>query len=293
MGGRQFWTSQVGLTPNFLRDRRQSAYSSLPSVLVTRQRRLLITTVTSIVSGTTAYALSIWAGAAVFTWAFLLGIMVQGLALGVPAVDHVRLERKHEREEQERAQEEKERTQEYLAERIKIRVALNDALDPIVGQIAQIAAAGSRREKRPLQDQILPMILNSASGVIGPARARSCWFELEDGSPCRLVPKLHAGRAGPPSTVFVEGTQEGDAVFRILKSNQHRICEDLARDPPVGFDRTRSRDYRTFIAVPVVAGTTLFGMLTVDALLPGDLTEDDAALLRIFAGLLAAARAGD
>jgi hypothetical protein len=173
---------------------------------------------------------------------------------------------------------------------IDMRVAMNDALDPIVRQLGKIAVSG-RRDRDELREQTVPMVLYSAALLIGPDRVRACWFELDEGSPRALRPVLHEGRAGGPRTTFVEGTQAGDSVLELLTSNAHRFCKDVRVDPPPGWDPTHPHDYQTFLAVPVVAGTKAYGLLTVDSLVPGDLTEGDVPLLRLLAGLLADALA--
>ncbi|MGI8691322.1 MAG: hypothetical protein ACR2JK_00245 [Geodermatophilaceae bacterium] len=48
-----------------------------------------------------------------------------------------------------------------------------------------------------------------------------------------------------------------------------------------GGSSSGSHEYRTFVAVPVTAGNTASGMLTIDAPNAGDLTGDDAGLLRL------------
>jgi hypothetical protein len=174
---------------------------------------------------------------------------------------------------------------------VDMRVAMNDALDPIVRQLGRIATAG-RRERDELREQTIPMILYSASLLIGPERVRACWFRLHSWrGRRRLRPELSEGRADALRTEFVEGTPSGDSVFELLTHNMHRFCEDVLISPPPGWDPKHPHEYRTFISVPVVAGNTAFGLLTVDSLLPGDLTEGDVPLLRLLAGLLADALA--
>lgn len=175
---------------------------------------------------------------------------------------------------------------------VDMRVAMNDALDPIVRQLGRIAVAGSRRERDELREQTIPMVLYSASLLIGPERVRACWFRLHDGrGPRRLVPELSEGRADALRTEFLEGTPSGDSVLDLLTRNTHRFCHDVRAAPPPGWEPGHPHEYRTFISVPVVAGNTAFGLVTVDSLLPGDLTDGDVPLLRLLAGLLADALA--
>jgi hypothetical protein len=174
---------------------------------------------------------------------------------------------------------------------VDMRVAMNDALDPIVRQLGKIAVAGSRRERDELREQTIPMVLYSASLLIGPDRVRACWFRLDQRRPRTLRPELSEGRADVTRTTFIEGTPVGDSVFELLTNNVHRFCEDVSVSPPPGWDAAHPHEYRTFLSVPVIAGSTAFGLLSVDSLLPGDLTEGDVPLLRLLAGLLADALA--
>src|SRR6266568_7596294 len=114
---------------------------------------------------------------------------------------------------------------------IDMRVAMNDALDPIVRQLGKIAVSG-RRDRDELREQTVPLVLYSAALLIGPDRVRACWFRLDEGSPRALRPALHEGRAGGPSTTFVEGTPAGDSVFDLLSRNVYRFCEDVRAAPP-------------------------------------------------------------
>ena len=173
--------------------------------------------------------------------------------------------------------------------RVDTFLRMNDALDPIVRLLGEIALESNKVERNKLRAQAVPLVLNSATQLIGPDRARACWFLLEAGPPKRLVPTSATGRAGSPSTTFVEGTDAGDAAIAMVLNDEDRICEDIRTDPPPGWDSGKERDYRTFVSVAVIAGDRAYGMLTLDALEPGDLNRDDMRLLRLMAGALAVA----
>ena len=71
---------------------------------------------------------------------------------------------------------------------VDMRVAMNDALDPIVRQLGRIAVAGNRRERDELREQTIPMVLYSASLLIAGVR----------GARARIVDQTSAG--GPIRT---------------------------------------------------------------------------------------------
>lgn len=173
--------------------------------------------------------------------------------------------------------------------RVETRVAMNDALDPILRLLGNLALETDPRHHEELRAQAVPLVLATAAEFIGPPRSRSCWFRLEQGARVRLVPVESVGRAGSPTTTFTSGTRAGDAAIGMVLADEDRLCQDIASDPPPGWDSTKDRDYRTFISVSVIAGDTAYGMLTLDAVDPEVLTVEDKGLLRLMAGMLAVA----
>ena len=177
-----------------------------------------------------------------------------------------------------------------LEARADTRAAVNDALDPILRQLGKISAERSKPARDRLIAQSIPFVLNAASNLIGAERSRACWFELTDDAPPRLVPQLDAGRSGSASTIFEPNTQSGDAAIGMVLAGENLLCRDIDTEPP-GWDSSKQRDYKTFISVSVTAADTVFGMLTLDALEAGDLTNDDLHMLGLMASALAAALA--
>jgi GAF domain-containing protein len=75
-------------------------------------------------------------------------------------------------------------------------------------------------------------------------------------------------------------------VWQAVDRDEPRFYEDLDRQAPPGYDRSKPRRYRTFITVPVRSGNTPVGLLTINAPTPGDLTRDDVDTLLMIAALL-------
>jgi GAF domain-containing protein len=173
--------------------------------------------------------------------------------------------------------------------RVETRVAVNDALDPVVHLLGNLSREPVGPQRHQMRAQAIPLVLATAAELIGPERSRACWFPLRPGPPARLEPADFAGRAGAPSRVLTEGTVVGDAAIRLVLTGGDFLCEDVTTDPPPGWDHDKELEGRTFIAVSVTAGDTAFGMLTLDAGEPRSLSVDDVGLLRLMAGLLAVA----
>ncbi len=180
-------------------------------------------------------------------------------------------------------------TEREIEARAETRLALNDALEPVVTLLGNLALEPGEHERAEMREKAVTLVLTTAADLIGPDRSRACWFRLEEGPPKTLVPAEHAGRAGSANTTFVEGTPAGDAAIGMVLDDGDRLCGDIEDDPPPGWDSAKERDYRTFISVSVIAGDTAYGMLTLDALEPDELTVEDKGLLRLMAGVLAAA----
>jgi hypothetical protein len=130
------------------------------------------------------------------------------------------------------------------------------------------------------------VVLAVAAEVLGADRLRACFFALVDGRPPRLVPAGFHGRAEAPRTTFVGGTSLGEHAIELITRREDLFCPDARADPPPGW-QPGGHAYRTFIAVPVTTEARAFGIMTIDGLQVGDLTEADVSAVRVFARLLA------
>lgn len=246
------------------------------------RRRIYLTTAVSVVSVGLVALAGAGAGAngPLKPWWITLGIVMSVVGAAVPGYEQLRKERMR-----------KDAEQAAIEAAVAMRVTLNDALDPIVRQLGRIATAPGRHERGNLRSATVPMILDSAAHLIDAERVRACWFELVEGKPRRLEPAQYAGRADEPLTVFEEGTVEGDSAFAMIRHNQSVVATDVDAEPPPGWRGSARHGYRSFVAVPVVAGHRAFGMLTVDAIDADGVTGAEVPFVRLLAGLLADALA--
>jgi hypothetical protein len=166
------------------------------------------------------------------------------------------------------------------------RQELQDLLAPVISLIGQITAESQPDQRRQHQVEIRRLITDSASDYIGGARTRACFFEYRSGPPAELVPISWKGRDSRPLTVFREDTDRGDSVIKMLQERKSIFYQNLDLDAPPGFPA--HKPYKTFIATTVAGGDKIFGMLAIDGLSVGDLTEHDEVLMRLLAQLLSA-----
>nr|WP_255426848.1 GAF domain-containing protein [Pseudonocardia sp. C8] len=133
------------------------------------------------------------------------------------------------------------------------------------------------------------MTVGFAAEYVGPERSRSCFYGLEDdpetgGRTLRL--RAWHGRNKPPRARFDPADPAEAQVFALVDSLDSMIVTDVQAIHLLGW--TDIAEYRTFIAVTVAAGERPLGLLTLDSLHPGDLSDEDLDLVRLFAQLLAA-----
>jgi hypothetical protein len=180
--------------------------------------------------------------------------------------------------------------------RAQMRIALEDALEPFTALLVQVALArGSERIR--LRGEAIQLALTSIAQLsvfaghqeyAAPRRVRVCLFLLNPGPPRRLVPSSFAGRSGAPNVTFDSSTRAGQAMLRIVDDGWV-LMEDTSRQTLVPWwDEERS--YRTYAAGPLPGSEgSPIGLLTVDALAPGELSGLDLPLLRVIAHLLSLA----
>jgi GAF domain len=173
------------------------------------------------------------------------------------------------------------------AARAAMRIALEDALDPFVHLVSRLAEARGS-DKARLRGAAIQLAVATVAALAGVERVRVCFFVLDEGPPRRLQAERFAGRAGAPDVVFVEGTSAGDAALRMLRRGTWNYVADLAEEPR-RFWWDADRRYRTFLAGPVATPEKVIGLLTLDALRPGELAHVDLTLVRLLTDLLALA----
>ena len=254
----------------------------MPWVRIPPKRRIYITTGVGVASVALVAVSGAEAGndGSLQPWWIALGIAMSIVGAAVPGYEQIRKERQRKSAEQA-----------AIDAAVEMRVTINDALDPIVRQLGRIATAANRQERGNLREATVPMILDSAAHLIKGRRVRASLFRIAEGRPRRLEPAQYAGRADAPVTVFKEGTTDGDLVFAMIRNNEHLQSSDVDRHPPKGWHGSAEHGYRSFVAVPVVAGQTAYGMLTVDAMNVGGVSSSEVPFVRLLAGLLAAALA--
>lgn len=181
---------------------------------------------------------------------------------------------------------------ERLEARSETRVVLGDALDPLMLELAELAATKSKLERKGRDKALLQTVLAAATGLgEDGARTRASYFEYregEAGEPAELVHQKSTGRAVQAKARFVEHHRSGDVAIDIVRSDGYLFCDDVDESAPEGWEPSERGEYKTFASVAVVAGGHPYGMLTLDSPNPGDLADEDRQLLHVYGRILAA-----
>jgi len=215
----------------------------------------------------------------------VLGAVFTGVAAGVPMWQQARAARARA-----------DAVTSARVARAQMRIAIEDALDPFTALLLQLTTARGVERTR-LKGEAIQVALTTVAQLsvftgpdelAGSHRVRACLFTVDQGPPRRLVPQSYAGRAGAPTTVFDESTRAGQSLFRILDDDWQIVADTEAERNTPWWNEQHA--YRSYAAGPVPGPNgSVVALLTLDALLPGELTGLDLPLMRLIAHLLSLA----
>jgi hypothetical protein len=212
----------------------------------------------------------------------LLWIVVQALATAaaflIPQVRQIRSEQRQALAEERE-----------FDTRVEVELAFNDALEPVVRLLGELAQETDRGQRELFRAQAVPLVLTTTAQLTGQDRVRACWYALDPGPPQRLLPQESLGRAGAVTTAFARGTPAGDAALDLVTDNRQLLVVDLPAEQPGLWRLDDSTASRSLVVVAVTVGNVAHGMITLDALEPDSFDADDVALVRLMAGLLGTA----
>jgi hypothetical protein len=170
-------------------------------------------------------------------------------------------------------------------------IKVHKLLVPYSRLLAKVVAEADRNKRRILQEKMKQVAVDCALDHMQGTEPRSCFYTYrhsEDPMERKLVlDGTWRGRNADPRNEFVAGDDAGNEALRVLDSRETKFVRDADEDPPPGW--RRDRDYRTYIQVAVVSGSTPFGLLMADAVNAGGLTELDRRLIELIALLLGCA----
>jgi hypothetical protein len=180
-----------------------------------------------------------------------------------------------------------------VAARVKARLQITRTLGPILWDMMESTIDDPKARDK----EIIKVVVSAAAQIVGPGGedlpTRSCYYELvEENNLTKLVRKEEYGRDDPAKTTFDSSTERGRVAIELAKTRDATLCKNVKKKKliPTGWSDDGDTSYKTFISAGVVAPRTAYGMLTVDAPKPGDLSEYDKSVVNFLALILALGR---
>ncbi|HKR49265.1 MAG TPA: GAF domain-containing protein [Pseudonocardiaceae bacterium] len=172
------------------------------------------------------------------------------------------------------------------------QLVLRSVLLPLTDIFDRIITAPDETDRMEAKGAAKQAVVNSVVQFTDVPRARACYFDYKhDGPEKRLTCRIYAGRDSKPQREFSSINPSHTEIFRLLESRRSELKENISLE-----DSTRFPDidftYQTYISVPVATSTEIFGLLTLDALYPGQLLPQHEKEMLLLAQLLGIALAG-
>jgi putative methionine-R-sulfoxide reductase with GAF domain len=173
---------------------------------------------------------------------------------------------------------------------LKYQEQIGDGLEPLLQQLVVVSESLPGEARNKELASLVRVAIEAARHMAGQRRVRATYYRVHPRKgPKResLLATHYTGRGTKPKTQFTRGSDAGDYVFKALGDNETIFVKDTQDCDLPGWNRSRVRDYKTFISVPVRGEQRVYGMLTVDAPTVGELTGNDEMFVRCVGLLLA------
>lgn len=262
-------------------------------------------TVLAVFGAVLAFGAGFWAfsvedDATRVAWLFVVGVLGTLLAVIMPIwetrASHRRitilegdLKDAEEREAQAAEDAKREGREEFL-------LVVDFAVRPLLEKLGPLVRSRLVTTKNRLATELKGMALSALKEVIDPSipRLRANYFKVKY-PPSGDGPYLQdpVSTATAPRDRFDLGNKslESDAILDMLGQAGYVFTPDCIEEPPVGFDTTKERAYRTFISAAAYDGMDVDGMISVDSPESGSLTEADATVVQLVATIIAISEA--
>jgi GAF domain-containing protein len=172
------------------------------------------------------------------------------------------------------------------------QLVLRSVLLPLTDIFDRIITAPSETGKIEAKGAAKHAVVNSVVQFADVPRARSCYFDYEhNGQDKRLLCRIYAGRDARPRTEFSSANPCHTEIFTLLEERRSEFKEDITLERNARFPLDRNYNYKTYISVPVATSAEIFGLLTLDALHPGELLPQHEKEMLLLAQLLGIALA--
>lgn len=151
------------------------------------------------------------------------------------------------------------------------------------------SSPAAARQKIPL---VRLAAADLSSGIPGAEEVRASVYTLTRDA-CgkyQMIDPATRGRPEDAVTAFRAADEPGHSIWKRLAAPD-KNCEIFNEGDPVPDFEWQAKTYKTFVTLPIRTGNAVFGMLTANALKPGDLSELDRVAFIAAARILALAEA--
>lgn len=172
-----------------------------------------------------------------------------------------------------------------------LATALNNTGQPLIAALGNVTACEAPEDADRAVAVLIDRAVSLAQSVLATtsdSQTRAAFYSIEGD---RLERKKWYGWTGStaPRTDFTRGRSEHDnEVVRFVHGENALLVDNLEERPPPHFVDCRGRVYKSFVSVPVRAGTKSYGLLTADSDRAYALTGNHRGFLMLIAGVLGA-----
>lgn len=171
------------------------------------------------------------------------------------------------------------------AERIRIATVTNGAFLSTLAALQDLAGLDPD-ERRTTISGFRQKVVERACDLVKDDQPRAAYFRVDDlTAPLRTMSPRGAiaqrSRTDEFTTEFDEASGTEPGVWRLVDDADRALLREEVELP--------GKAYRSYISAPVRAGGIPFGMLTLNVLEPGGLSEEDRDFVLVLARLLAVA----
>ena len=171
------------------------------------------------------------------------------------------------------------------AERIRIATVTNGAFLSTLAALQDLAGLDAD-ERRTTISGFRQKVVERACDLVTDDQPRAAYFRVDDlTAPLRVMSPRGAiaqrSRTDEFTTEFDEASGTEPGVWHLVDEGDRALLREEVDLP--------GKAYRSYISAPVRAGGIPFGMLTLNVLEPGGLSEEDRDFVLVLARLLAVA----
>lgn len=175
---------------------------------------------------------------------------------------------------------------------LRTLVDMDDVLAPLMDDLVELALARTDEAAEAAKLALVSSSLYGLSRLPGPSqgRIRACYYEVsDDGQRLELVDRPRGRSDAARQTIEATSTR-GKDTLKSMRAGKPVVYPDLIRgEKPKGWAQEGEKQYRSFMRVPVLNKSGVYGVLTVDSTVAGEINDADTPVVQMTARVLATA----